>query len=196
MKEYYQIAKTYILNRKELALGVAIVAFVGIAIIAIAIAIISSTPKIVYQPAKACDLLSLNDAKKLLGEKAMNTNAQNPAVANDTAVSRCGYADGNPDKENMIIAAIIVRSGVNDKGVEQNKRDFSAGKPKQSVETIKGIGDNAYFNQKNGQLNILDGRDWMIVSYGIGSAPEANTVEKAIELANTILAPSPVVGKF
>lgn len=96
----------------------------------------------------------------------------------------------------IAVTAIIVRSGVNDKGIEQNKREFTAGKPTQSVEPIKGLGDDAYFNQKNDQQNILNDRDWMIASYGVGSVPEANTVEKAIELANMIVVPSPVVGKF
>ncbi|HMI09649.1 MAG TPA: hypothetical protein VK497_04635 [Candidatus Saccharimonadales bacterium] len=196
MNHYIQATKTYITtHRKKLAIGAAVILGIIVLITAIVLFVRNSTPKIVYQPANACGLITLTEAKELLGNNTLNSNANNPVVSGNTAASRCGYTDGNPDTNNMIVAAIIVRSGVNDKGVQQNKTDFEAGKPSKNIETVKNLGDSAYFNQKLGQLNILDGREWIILSYGVGSAPEANTVDKAIELARKVL-PAFLTNKF
>jgi hypothetical protein len=188
MNDHIQSAKTYILeNKKELIIGtVVIVAFVAL-VTAIALSVYNSIPKVVYQPASACDLLTPAEAKELLGAKTLQSDAKPPVLSGDTGTSRCGYADGNPDKDSMIIAAIMVRSGINDKGVQQNKTEFAAGKPSENVEDVKDLGDSAYFNQKLGQLNVLNGREWIILSYGVGATPEANTVEQVVELAHKVV---------
>lgn len=87
----------------------------------------------------------------------------------------------------MLVAAIAVRSGINDKGVDQNKTEFATSKQGKSNEVVKDVGDSAYFNKELGQLNVLDDRKWVILSYGAGSAPQANTVDKATELAKKVL---------
>ena len=188
MNHYIQSAKAYITaHRKNLTIGVAVILGIVAIITVIVLFVRNSAPKVIYQPANACGLLTLAETKELLGSKTLNSTANSPVLSGDTAASRCGYTDGNPDTENMIVAAIIVRSGVNDKGVEQNKTEFVAGKPSENVETVKDLGESAYFNQRLGQLNILDGNEWIILSYGVGSAPEANTVDKAVELARMVV---------
>jgi len=188
MNHHIQTAKTYITTqKKETIIGAAVILGGILLIGVIALFVHNSTPKIDYQPTKACDLLNIAKARKLLGDKAVSSNAKDPTLSEDTATSNCGYTDGNPDTDNMIVAAIIVRSGVNDKGVLQNKTEFAAGRPTKNVEIVKDLGDSAYFNQRLGQLNVLNGRQWIILSYGIGSAPETNTVDKAVELAHSVL---------
>jgi hypothetical protein len=188
MNHHIQSTKAYITtHKKELAFGTAAVLGVVVLITAITLFVRSNAPKVVYQPANACDLLTLTEAQEMLGGRTLASNVNTPILSNDTATSRCGYTDGNPDTNNMIVAAIIVRSGVNDKGVQKNKTEFAAGKPSQHVETVKDLGNSAYFNQKLGQLNILDGREWIILSYGVGSAPETNAVDKAVELARMVV---------
>ena len=182
-------------HKKDLAIITAVILGIVLVISVVVLFVRNSSPKIVYQPANACDLITSTEAKELLGSNALNSTANSPVISGDTATSRCGYTDGNPDTENMIVAAIIVRSGVNDKGVEQNKTEFVAGKPSENVEIVKNVGDSAYFNQKLGQLNILDGQKWIILSYGVGSAPEANTLDKAIELARKAV-PTLLTNKF
>lgn len=150
----------------------------------------SGPPKIVYQPANACDLLTLNEAKQFLGDKALASSSSNPVVSKNTASSKCGYSDSNPDVNSMIVAAIVVRSGINDQGVTQNKIDFANSIPSKNVKTINDLGDKAYFNESLGQLNILRGREWIILSYGVGSTPELNTADKAIELAHKVIGPA------
>lgn len=185
---HIQAAKTYIQTyKKELIIGSSVIAGLLALIIVIALFIYNTTPKIVYQPAEACSLFTEAEAQTLLGNKALKSGENNPTQSANIATSQCGYTDGNPDTTNMIVAAVAVRSGINDNGVQQNKTEFAAGKPSKGVETVKDLGDGAYFNQVRGQLNVLKGHDWIILSYGIGSSPEANTLDKAIELAHVVL---------
>lgn len=187
MNKYFQAVKTYITKRSELFIGIAVVTALILIVVIVTVAVQNSTPKIVYQPSKACDLLTLTEAKELLGEKTLSTNIKAPVQTDHTTSSSCGYTDGSPDTTSMIVAAIIVRSGIDNEGVEQNKTEFNKGKPSEGVQTVNNLGDGAYFNEKNGQLNVLDGRNWIILSNGVGASPESNTLEKAVELAQKVV---------
>lgn len=187
MNRHIESAKTYIAARKETTIGIAVIAGGIILISLVALFIYTSTPKIVYQPTNACELLSTSKAQGILGSGALKSGAKDAVVSGNTATSSCGYTDGTSDTETMVVAAITARSGINDQGVQQNKTEFESGKPARGIEHVSGVGDSAYFNQTRGQLNILAGRNWIIVSYGVGSAPETNTVDKAVELAHVIL---------
>lgn len=189
MNKYIQVVKTYVTARssKELYIGVAVIGVAAALIVVLLSLIFNNTPKIVYQPAHACALLTTAEASELLGTKTMKSSSSEPKQSGDTAVSRCGYTDGNSNSEAMTVAAIIVRSGVNDKGVAQNKSEFSAGRPSKNVEMVTGLGDSAYFNRDLGQLNLLDGRNWIVVSYGPGSTPQDNTVDDAVSLAHKVV---------
>lgn len=174
-------------NKKATYIGAAVFGIAALLIVAAAYFIYNSTPKIVYQPANACDLLSIDEARELLGGNALKSSEKKPVQNENTATSTCGYANGDANTESMVVAAVMVRSGLNDKGVQQNKTEFAAGKPDKNVKDVKGLGDSAYFNEKLGQLNILDGRRWIILSDGVGSAPQANTLEDAVKLAKKVL---------
>lgn len=174
-------------RKKEVIIGAAIVVAVALLIVAIASFIYNSTPKIVYQPAKACELFTADEARDLLGSKAIKSGDKAPLQEQNTATSTCGYANGDSNTETMKVAAVMVRSGINDDGVRQNKTEFTAGKPQENVEDVKELGDSAYFNKELGQLNILVDKQWIIVSNGVGSAPQANTVEDAVTLAKKVL---------
>lgn len=188
MNRHINTAKTYVIAHKnEFIVGAAAILIITALVIAVIVFVRSSVPKVVYQPVSACDLFTRTEAEKLLGSKVINSKIDAPVITGNTATSKCGYTDGNLDLDTMIVAAIIVRSGINDKGVQQNKSEFIAGWPSQNVETVKNIGDSAYFNHALGQLNILHDRQWIIISYGAGSAPEANSLDKAIELSRSIL---------
>jgi hypothetical protein len=185
---YIQNTKTYIAdNKKNLIVGLAITLGAIVTTGIIALCIYNSTPKVIYQPTAACDMFNATKAKELLGNKTITSSVAAPTQSGDTASSNCGYTDGNPDTNNMIVAAISVRSGINDKGVEQNKTEFASGRPKTDVKIINNLGESAYFNQKLGQLNILNGHQWIIISYGVGSSPQTNTEDDAVKLARKIL---------
>lgn len=59
-------------------------------------------PAIVYQPTRACDLLTPSEAKALLGNNTLHSGQQDPKQSDNTATSNCGYTDGNPDTNVMM----------------------------------------------------------------------------------------------
>lgn len=197
MKQHVQQVRQYIKDHRDnLTTSAIIIGIVALVIATVAAIVYSSAPKIIYQPTKACDLLTVKDAKSLLGNRTISTSNTAPQISADNATSQCGYADGNPQTEEMIVIAIIVRAGVNDEGVARNNTDFAAARPEKGVQDVEGIGDDAFFNEANGQLNVLDGRNWMILSYGVGSDPLRNTLADAKTLASKILDRSPAPSEF
>jgi hypothetical protein len=185
MKNSIQAAKTYIMDHKrETAIGVVLTLIIaGL----ISLFVYNTMPHVVYKPTNACDMLTPAKAQDLLGEKVISVDTKGATISGDIAISKCSYTDSNENKDLMIVAAVAVRSGINDVGVLKNKKDFAASKANDTVEDIKNLGDSAYFNPLRGQLNILEGRRWIIVSYGLGTSPENNTIDKAVELANIVL---------
>lgn len=188
MKQRIQSVATFVTDHKKILLiSTASIFALVVVVLLVALFIYNNPQKIVYQPTKACDLLTPLKAEDLLGNKVISVDTKAPVITDNLAVSKCSYTDSNPVKDAMRVAAVAVRSGINDKGVGQNKSDFATNKPATNVEAVNGLGESAYFNHALGQLNILDGRRWIIVSYGVGSAPEANTVNDAVSLAHKIL---------
>lgn len=174
-------------GKSELFIG-SIAAAIIVAII-VGVIVFASTrgTTITYQPSNACDLVDQSEAKELLGDRVLKSTQNSPVVSEDSAVSRCGYTDGNADASKAVVAAITIRSGINDDGVEKNKSEFSEAKTGLGVETVEGIADDAFWNVQNGQLNVLNKYDWIILSYGVGSTPKENILEDARKLADKLL---------
>lgn len=187
MKQHFHKAKQFIKNNSETVVGTGVVAAL-VAIVGI-VALVNhlSGPVIVYQPSKACDLFTVTEARSLLGEDVLNTESNTPIISGDTAVSKCSYTDTNPNANAMKVAAVAIRSGINDAGQAKNVADFAAAKSSNTVEAVKDLGDDAYFNRTSGQINVLDNKRWLIMSYGLGSSPEANTLDDAVSLAHKVL---------
>ncbi|MFZ1360500.1 MAG: hypothetical protein WAS27_00490 [Candidatus Saccharimonadales bacterium] len=174
-------------RRQMILIGVSVIGVCAIvALVAIAITAARS-PKITYQPTNACHRLTPQKATQLLGSAAIQSSSKPPTRVGDTMTSACGYTDGNQDTNLMIVAAVMIRSGVNDKGVAENKVAFAEAGSRQSNKSVQGIGDSAFFDPERGQLNVLSERDWMIISYGIGADPLSNTVDDTTKLAREIL---------
>lgn len=188
MNQYIQAARTYIADhQKQFSISTRIAAGAVVLGFLVALIIYDRTPHYTYQPVKACDLFTPTEAVDLLGDKVNSVDKNNPVVSGNVATSKCGYTDQNPGIDNMMFAAVAVQSAINDAGVTQNKTDFATAKSNNDVETVPGFGQSAYFNKTNGQLNILDGQKWIIVSYGVSSAPNSTTVDKLVEVAHKIL---------
>jgi len=153
----------------------------------VALLFVYNMPKDNYQAVDACKLLTPAKAQDLLGDNVISVDSNAPVISDNTSTSKCSYTDRNPDKDKMMIAAIAVRAGLNKKGVQQNKADFKAKKPTNGIKTVKNLGDSAYFNEDLGQLNVLRGREWFILNYGVASAPQFNTLDNAVELAKKVL---------
>lgn len=186
MNHYIQTVRTFVSSHKD-ALTYGALAVLVMTIVALFI--YTMTPQYTYQPVKACDLFTPTEAQDLLGDHVINVDTKAPAVSGGLATSKCSYTDSpdETDVSNMMVAAVAVRSAVEDEGIAKNKSDFAAAKANNDTQDVQDIGDSAYFNKTNGKLYILDGRKWFILNYGLGSDPKANTVEKAVEFANIVL---------
>ena len=188
MNHYIQTAKNYVTDhKKQFIIGAGVVGGAAALAILIAIFIYNSKPHYAYQPVKACDVLTPTEAVDLLGDKVNGVDKNEPTVSGDVATSKCSYTDLNPDTNNMMFVAVAVRSAVNDSGVAQNKTDFATARSNNTVEVVKDVGESAYFNKTNGQLNVLDDKKWIIFSYGVRSAPNSTTVDKLVEVAHKVL---------
>jgi hypothetical protein len=187
MKDYLTVAKTFVTtHRKKVIIGAEIT--LGVLVLAtVAMLFLYNMPKDSYQAIKACDLFTPAKAQDLLGDKVISLDSNAPVVSDDTAVSKCSYTDNNPNKDKMRVAAIAVRSGIDSKGVKQNQTEFFSNRPSVGTETVNNLGDSAYFTKESGQLNVLDDKKWIIVSYGIGATPQDNKLDDAITLAKKVL---------
>jgi len=189
MKETFRKVTEYVQeHKKELTIGAIVVGSIAVIILVLALYSYNHRqPKITYEPAYACDLLTLDEAKTLLGDKTINGVHETPVQSGDLTVSKCAYSDGLPDTENAVVAAISVRSGINDAGIALNKAQYESGKPSAGIEEVSGLGDNAYYNTGLGQLNVLKDSTWILLSYGSASAPQGNSLEETKKLAQLVL---------
>lgn len=175
-------------NRKKVALNTALV---------VTLALLAGAPiynyfyikHITYMPTKACDLLTIQKASQLLGDRVINVEKNEPVISEDhnLATSKCGYTDENPDTTQMKIAAVAVRSAITDEGVAQNKADFRTMSQQPSIQPVHNLGQSAFFNPTNGQLNVLQAHRWVIVTYGRADAPQDSTVAEVQALAAALL---------
>lgn len=179
--------KTIRSHKKPLVIGAGVIAGLIALTMGGVLLVESQKPKIVYEPVNACALLTTEEAAELLGSRTLRSDAKEPIVTENVATSRCGYTDGAADITKMRVAAIIVRSAINDDGIDQNDTEFAESKNEQTNEAVENIGESAFFNPVRGQLNVLDGTTWTIMSYGVGETPQANTVEDAVQLARKVI---------
>lgn len=188
MKNYSQAVNTYVEKYKKQIVLIVPVAILILLVFAMwQVKALNSNPRVVYFPPKACDLFTGEEAKELLGGRVIQGANTDSIQKKNIATSQCSYSDANSNLDDMKVAAIAVRSGVNDEGVEQNKLDFATKMPKKDVEPVGNLGDSAYYNKKRGQLNVLKDRSWIILSIGVGATPDANTVEESVEFAHKVL---------
>lgn len=201
MHKYFSVATEYISqhqpkqvkrfvqlvnNNKKASIRVAglavIVLFIG------ALFVYDRTPHYTYQPAKACDLLTPSMAMDILGDKVINHEANKPVVSGNTAVSKCSYSDQNAEQSQMKVVAIAVRSAVEDEGMIENKRDFEGVKKVDETQSVSGLGSAAFYDTTRGQLNVIDGRNWLIINISAGGEEiKAAPMEEAVSLARKVI---------
>ena len=190
MKDYLETAKTYVTDHKQqFAIGTGVVVCAAI-IGALFIYNQPHPPKLAYDPAKACDMLTPAKAMDVLGNEVISTDANTPMVASDaeTATSRCSYTDKNADGNAMQSLAISVRSATNPAGITQNKSEFSGHKKNVAhTEDVKGLGNEAYFDEDLGLLHILTNKQWIMLSYKTGQTLESKPVSDVVSLARKVL---------
>ena len=190
MKNYFETAMTYIAEHKQ-KFTVGTIVIIG-AVIFGALFIYNQPhpPKLAYQPAKACDMLTPAKAMDILGDQVISTDANAPQIASDaeTATSRCSYTDKNADSNTMKSLAISVRSATNKAGITQNQSEFN-GHEKNVIHSqpVSGLGNKAYFDEDLGLLHILTDKQWIMLSYKTGQTLESQPVSNVVSLAHKVL---------
>jgi hypothetical protein len=135
---------------------------------------------------KACDLLSLEDAKILIGSNATlieGSGSPNAATTADVKVDNCSYsADGATlgDMKQLLVQVHSGDSAQVAKAFDNYKKDYPG-------EALPDLGANAYYATETKQVNVLKGEHWFFVGAGSMNGEGAANKELAIKAAQTAL---------
>ena len=185
MNNFLDSARGFISRNRVQVITVAII--VAVVCLGAAISIYQSH-RLAYPAVKACSLLTEDIAKELLGEKVIGITSGEPVTENNIATSKCSYTDSNPSTDDMKVAAVAVLSPRNTNGEETIKTSFQSAKSSSGVQSVREIGDSAFFDKSVGQLNVLNKDIWIKFSFGTGEAIEDTTVDDLLSFAEIILA--------
>lgn len=139
---------------------------------------------------EACDVLTEAIAKTIVGDAAAKADLPASDVSTkDVSVSSCVYtAKIDPAAavriSNTKGVNVLVRAAKTTAGSDSNKSQFGSLKPA-GVQDVSGIGDAAFFNPTYGQLNVLKGGNWYILSNYSGTAA-GGTLESNKVLAGAL----------
>lgn len=141
-----------------------------------------------YSVVKACDILTLAEAKQLMGEAATAGSNTAPASTDDINVDNCSYTNNATNVPAIRTATIMVRSALTEDGMSSNKEAFEAGGAAypSDAEAVAGYGDKAFWDPATHQLAILNGNAWIGIVYG-GTNPTANSLEDAKKVADLVV---------
>jgi hypothetical protein len=143
----------------------------------------STNPKDLSNKANACEILTAEVARKFFGgatEDVQEAPAQNPT--GDVMVTNCNYMEKAKNGSAMPRqAGLLLRAGQNDAGVKDNENGFKQQRTKKDKD-VPGIGDSAFWSPSYGQLNVLKGDNWYIITAG-GVLAKDRTLADAKKLA-------------
>ena len=179
----------YIAEHRQLV-GTSIIAVIGAAVL-VGLFVYNQprTPKVIFQPTRACTLLSPAKAMDTLGNQVNQIAKDTPVRNGSVATSQCAYTDGNPDSSQMVEISIAVQSALNDIGVAENKSSYNADKKKDASvsQDVRRLGESAYFNANTGLLRILDGKRIILLNYKVGDNTTSKPLADVVALAHSIL---------
>ncbi|HET9721593.1 MAG TPA: hypothetical protein VFP32_01000 [Candidatus Saccharimonadales bacterium] len=136
---------------------------------------------------KACDIFTLADAKKLLGDNAKGGQSTPDKSSSDLSVSTCSYtadSGSNAPVSSNNSASLTVRTPSSSAGTQVGQKEFDY-PPAPQDQKVTGYGDDAYWDAQTGQLNILKNNIWYVLSYG-PATPADRTLTQTEQLANLL----------
>ena len=141
----------------------------------------------------ACDVLNDAVAKKVLGDGAeKGDTSAGTASSDDVSVTNCVYTykavTTGSVKDQLAStdhAGLLVRSAKTKAGADSNKTPFTSAKPG-AAQDVSGYGEKAYFNPTMGQLNVLKGGNWYIISRYKGTSSTKATLDDVKQLADAL----------
>lgn len=138
---------------------------------------------------QACGIFTLADAKQLLGNSVKGGEAPADTSSKDVDVTICNYlqdlSSSNSPVSSGKIASLTVKIPKTSGGAKSNQGQFGPIKPS-DVTDVNGYGDSAYWDSGRGQLDILKGTTWYILSYG-PAAPVSRTLDEAKQMADLLI---------
>ena len=139
-----------------------------------------------FRSVDACSVLTMQDAISQLGDGAKkgDSTAGN-AGSDDLAVSNCIYYTTSTSTSGYRSVSLLARAAKTKDGSTSNISQFKDLKPP-AVKDVSGIGDAAFWNPDTGQLNVLVGDNWYIISNGSSRANERKQLD-AVAIATRIL---------
>lgn len=143
-------------------------------------------------PPKACDLFTLEDAKKVLGDSASTQESAPPSSStDDIEVTLCSYSQPSGGESIASLqqqkqASLLVRGAKSTIGVQSNEVVFNGSQRPEAAQTISGYGEMAYWNPEFGQLNIFKNGNWYILSLGVAD-PSKKSLDETRLLADLLI---------
>lgn len=136
---------------------------------------------------KACDLLTLAEAKQLLGDAATAGDNTVPASSKDISVDNCSYTNNATSVPAIRTVTIMVRSALTQSGLQSNQAAFEQGgaaNPNGAI-AVEAYGEKAAWDPMTHQLAVLKDNSWVGIIYG-GTNPANNTLDDAKKVADFV----------
>lgn len=143
-----------------------------------------------FKSVKACDVLTLDDAKRVLGSNAQpgDTTANTIVENSEMTLTSCSFliSDG-AIPPNSKVASLQARSAKTQIGATSNKSPFGPGGKPANVQDISNLGELAYWNPEFGQLSIFKNNNYYIIQVGNPNKASERTVADSKKLADIII---------
>lgn len=125
---------------------------------------------------RASQILTEDLAKTVLGcgVKPNTSNNSQDEVTGEAWVSRAGYSASSSSKPVPQLTLLIRHA----KNPDQAKNIFDSSKSAFGGEDVSGLGAPAYRTKVPAQLNVLIGKNWLILSAGTFAKPDTDNQEK------------------
>ena len=131
---------------------------------------------------KACEVLTLEDAKGLIGSNAAlldGSGNQNLATTAGVTVDNCSYSADGATLGDMKQLTIQLQSG-DSKGVKQAYENYKKEYP---GDALPELGPSAFYSTVNKQAVVLNGDSWFFVGGGSMNGGNAANKELSIKAA-------------
>lgn len=141
-----------------------------------------------YKIVKACDELTLDEAKTVLGDAATPGSTSTPVENESLYIDTCSYVNNATALADIRIITIMIRSALDGDGQASNTEAFEPGGPTnpEGSEAVSGYGEKAFWDPSTQQLAILKENLWISVMYSNSNLTSGN-LEDVKKVADLVL---------
>jgi hypothetical protein len=146
----------------------------------------SSSESYPTQTKSACEVLTVEVARQLLGSVSRAASPAPEAGSDDVTVSTCTRTNRATSVTEARTASLLMRVAETGTGAKSNEAVFASSSLPKGAEEVEGYGEKAFWNPAFGQLNILEGGNWYILSVG-PIDPKKHTLDETEKFADAII---------